>query len=78
MSLSQKGPKNGGQVNKRLHARKRNRCTSENLVTEHNLREFTFLTSLIMYLTYNVPTGCASVKNTVPQSFSTVLFFIIL
>ena len=70
--------KNGGQVSKRLHARKRNRCARENLVTEHNLREFTFLTSLIMYLTYNVPTGRASVKNTVPQSFSAVLFFIIL
>ena len=39
--------KNGGQVSKRLHARKRNRCASENLVTEHNLREFTFVISLI-------------------------------
>ena len=47
MSLSQKGPKNGGQVSKRLHTRKRNRCASENLVTEHNLREFTFVISLI-------------------------------
>ena len=47
MSLPQKGPKYGGQVSKRLHARKRNRCASENLVTEHNLREFTFVIFLI-------------------------------
>lgn len=70
----EKVQKNDGQVSKRLHARKRNRCASENLVTEHNLREFTFVTSLIIY----VPTGRASVKNTVPQSFSPVLFCVIL
>ena len=70
--FQRKGLKNGG------HARKRNRCASTNLVTEHNLREFTFVISLIIYLTYNVPTGRASVKNTVPQSFSPVLFCVIL
>ena len=74
----EKVQKNDDQVSKRLHARKRNRWASANLVTEHNLREFTFVISLIIYLTYNVPTGRASVKSTVPQSFSAVLFCIIL
>ena len=74
----EKVQKNDGQLSKRLHARKRNRCVNENLVSEHNLREFTFVISLIIYLTYNVPTGRASVKNTVPQSFSAVPFCIIL
>ena len=57
---------------------RKNRWASANLVTEHNLREFTFVISLIIYLKYNVPTGRASVKNTVPQSFSalcSVLFY---
>ena len=47
VTITKRSKKNGGQVSKRLHARKRNRCARENLVTEHNLREFTFVISLI-------------------------------